>query len=107
MVDADISALGHYPDVARYFLQQFKDMLTELTTLNAHGESSIAVGSSYKDVTHGLGVAPTSITITPEDNFDSPHEVPRANIGTTTFRVAFKGGITATETAYFLWEAKE
>lgn len=44
MVDADISALGHYPDMARYFLQQFKDMLTELTTLNAHGESSIAAG---------------------------------------------------------------
>src|SRR5574343_65649 len=107
MVDADISILGNYPDMARYFLQAFKDMLEELTTVNAHDESSIASGSSYKDVTHGLGVAPTCINITPEDGFDAPYEVPRANIGTTTFRVQFKGGVTASETAYFLWEAKE
>lgn len=107
MVDADITAIGNFPDMVRYFLQLFKDMLAELTTLNAHGESSIASDSSYKDVTHGLGVAPTFISITPEDGFDSPWEVPRANIGTTTFRVQFKGGVTAATTAYFLWEAKE
>lgn len=107
MVDADITALGNWPDMWRYFLQLFKDLLVELTTLNAHGESSIASGSSYKDITHGLGVAPTGINITPEDGFDAPYEVPRANIGTTTFRVQFKGGVTAAATAYFLREAKE
>jgi hypothetical protein len=107
MVDSDISALGNWPDMGRYFLQMFKDLLAELTTKNAHGESSIASGSGYKDITHGLGVAPTGITITPEDGFDAPWEVPRASIGTSTFRVQFKGDVESTTTAYFLWEAKE
>lgn len=106
MVDSDIAYLT-YPDMARYLLQKFKELVAEIATKNAHDESSIPTGSSYKDVTHGLGVAPTGITITPEDGFDAPWEVPRANIGTTTFRVQFKGGVTAAETAYFLWEAKE
>ena len=72
------------------------------------GEGNIAAGNNYVDVTHGCGATPTIILITPEDGFDSPYEVPRANIGATTFRVRYKGGVTQTEgvTGYFLWEAK-
>jgi hypothetical protein len=70
------------------------------------GESSIASGAGSKVVTHGCGAVPSIINITPSDGFDSPYEVPRADIGATTFKVQFKGGILATETAYFRWEAK-
>lgn len=70
------------------------------------GESSITAGSGSKTVTHGCGAIPSIINITPSDNFDSPYEVPRADIGATTFKVQFKGGLTAAATAYFRWEAK-
>lgn len=70
------------------------------------GESSIAAGSGSKTVTHGCGAIPSIINITPSDGFDSPYEVPRADIGATTFKVQFKGGLLAATTAYFRWEAK-
>jgi hypothetical protein len=108
-MDTDVAVLGNYPDMARFFLQQMKDIAESVATLSAHGESSIPAGADHVDVTHGLGVAPTGISITPEDGFDAPWEVPRAGIGITTFKVQYKGGLTqaAGTSGYFLWEAKE
>jgi hypothetical protein len=83
-------------------------VVSHLGGVMAWGESAIIAGASYKDVTHQLPDIPTSITITPQDGFDAPWEIVRAQIGPTTFRVAYKGGLTQDPgtSGYFLWEAK-
>jgi hypothetical protein len=87
-------------------LNQIRDAI--ITAGLAFGESHIAAGANYVDVTHGLEDTPTFIIITPEDGFDAAFEAPRAPRDGTTFRVGYKNGVLqpAGTSGYFIWGAK-
>ena len=69
------------------------------------GGSHIDSGENEVTVTHSLDSAPSSVVVTPSDGCEAPVEVPVADIGATTFKVRFVGGVTLGVDAYFYWVA--
>ncbi len=56
-------------------------------------------------VTHGVGSAPSHVSVTPADGLEAPFQVLEASITSTQFTVSLPGGLTLESDAKFLWGA--